>query len=117
MPSTTAMTHRATIERDSNRGTASDAYGHDAAPSWSTLRSEVNCRYWFEEGSTRTQVGEAVALTMRKLMVPTDTVVHEDDRILSVKDRRGRIIADGPMKIDSIGRRADHLLLMLTDVR
>lgn len=112
------MTHRCSIERDVNHGGAGeDPYGNDDVPSWTDVTANVHCRFWHEGTRTDFSGNDQVEIETRKLVVPVDTVVDEDDRITEVRDRRGRLLAAGPMRIDGIGRRIDHLVLTMVNVR
>lgn len=113
------MTHRCMIERDSTHGgVGEDPYGNDAVPAWTdTTLTEVHCRFWHENTRTVFTGSEQLEVERRKLVVPVDTDVTEDDRIAEVRDRRGRLLAAGPMRIDSIGHRRDHLVLVMVQVR
>jgi len=111
------MTHRCTIERDGTRGTGTDPYGNDPAPSWATHLSGLVCRFWFDSGSTVIDGDKAVEVTKRMLIVPAGTDVTEDDRVVSVTDRLGEVLADGPMRIDSVGHRQGHIVLTMVDER
>lgn len=113
------MTHRATVERDSNLGAESTSWGSDPTPSWTTNLSDQPCYFWFEETRSNTAVSDEtlVALTRRKVIFPAGTDVKETDRVLTIEDRLGNEIADGPMRIDSVGRRRGHIVCVLVEDR
>ena len=112
------MTHRCTIERDTKHGgVGEDPYGNDDVPVWTDLATDVRCRFWHESTGTTFGGNEQVEMETRKLVVPLDTVVDEDDRISDIRDRRGRLLAAGPMRVDGIGRRLDHYVLTMVEIR
>lgn len=111
------MVHRCTVQRDASVGAGGDPWGNDQAPAWSDHLVDLPCRFWFEEGRTIKDGDQQIELTKRKLVVPDFTDITEDDRVFNVRDRRGRELADGPMRVDSVGRRDGHLVAWLVDVR
>lgn len=111
------MTHRCDIQRDSSAGLGTDPYGNDPTPAWGAHLTDLPCRFWFEEGKTVIDGDKATELTIRMMIVPAGTDVTEDDRVLNVTDRLGASLADGPMRIDSVGHRQGHLVLRMVDVR
>lgn len=112
-----SMRHRCTIQRDANHGGGTDPYGGDAAASWAALHTSLACRYWFSAARTVIDGKLQTEIKTRMMLVPTGTDVTEDDRVLSVTDRLGNEIADGPMRIDSVGRREGHIVLTMVEVR
>lgn len=117
MSARNAMTHRCDVQRDASRGDGGNDWGGDPAPDWQTHLDELHCRFWFESGQTIYDGTKAVELTTRKLIVPWGTDITEDDRIVSVRDRRNRELADGPMRVDTVGNRDGHLVLSLVEDR
>jgi hypothetical protein len=112
-----AMTHRCTVQRNSSLGGGTDPWGNDAASDWDPHLAGLSCRFWFAGGQTIYDGQKQVELTTRMLLVPEGTDITEDDRIVSVLDRRGRELADGPMRVDALGRRDGHLVATLVDDR
>lgn len=141
MTARNAMTHRCTIQRDASHDARPavwtpdspiltpdgpvvgvdprDEWGGDAAPQWDAIPTEttVPCRYWYDD-SVSIQDGEKrILAATRYLQLPIDTDVTDDDRILVVTDRRGRVLAQGPMRIDSLGaHERDHLVAKLVAI-
>jgi hypothetical protein len=122
MSARSAMTHRATIERltHSSPGATEDEWGHAAAPEgegdWEELEAAVPCRVWYSSEREVTDGDKTAAIEDRRAIMPLGTDVTEGDRILSVTDRRGNELFAGPIRIESVGRRIDHLALMLEAV-
>ena len=114
-----SMTHRATVERDANYGGLANNWGDDSVPDWQTHLASQPCHFWFEERFSGPSVdaSRSVTLTRRRMIVPESTDITENDRVLIIKDRQGDTIADGPMRIDSIGRRQGHLTITLIEDR
>lgn len=117
MTARNSMTHRCQIDRNAALEGAPDPYGSPATPQWALLTTGVPCRWWFEGTRTVLDGGSQKEVSRRKLIVPLETDVTEDDRVAWVHDQRGRELADGPMRIDSVGRRADHKVLTMVEVQ
>lgn len=117
MSARNAMVHRCNVERDASLDTQTSPWGGDPPPDWDLHLTDLHCRFWFDSGQTKYDGQKQVEITTRKLVVPLGTDITEDDRIVSVRDRRGRVVADGPMRIDSVGDREDHRVLRVVDVR
>lgn len=122
MTARNSMIHRCNVERDGSLGLHEDPWGGDDVPEWTTHLTDLSCRFWWQEavgitGSTIKDSEKLIEMTRRILIVPEGTDIHEDDRVVSVRDRRDRELADGPMRIDAVGRRDGHLVCRLVDVR
>lgn len=102
--------------RLSSRASA-DNWGDDVAAALVVVLDEVPCHFWFEKVERYVIDGRRVDITRRKLVVPLDTVVDEQATVVSVRDAENNEIADGPMKVVAVGRRRDHLVLDLEDIR
>jgi hypothetical protein len=119
MTARNAMTHRCTIQRDaSHSGTVRDEWGGDQPPEWAATTTEtVSCRYWYAESATIMDGQRNIITTARMLLLPIDTDVTDDDRIGDITDRRGRVLVEGPMRIDSLGaHERDHLIAKLVRI-
>ena len=113
------MTHRALVQRDANFGGLANNWGDDSVPDWQTHIAALECKFWFEERFSGPAVdgNRSATLTRRKMIVPKGTDITENDRILNVEDRLGNEIADGPMRIDTVGYRKGHIALTLIEDR
>lgn len=107
------MVHRCTVER-ATAGT--DAWGNPAIPAWATHLPALPCRAWYSAGREVTDAGKTAVVEDRRMIVPRDTDVREDDRVAAVTNRKGEMLFPGPMRIESVGRRRDHLDLHLQAV-
>lgn len=120
MSARSQMIHRASIERDTQVG--SDTWGNPDASTWTAHLSDVPCRVWYESereviGGTSTGKGDKTAvIENRKMIVPLGTDVTESDRITAVDDRKGVELFNGPARIESVGRRRNHLVLSIEEV-
>lgn len=107
---------RCTVER----ATATTDAGGGQTLTWATYLSGVRCRAWFdarrESAREAVQGSKLTVLEDRRLIVPAGTDVREGDRIASVTDRLGATLYAGPMAIESVGRRRDHLILYVREV-
>jgi len=43
--------------------------------------------------------------------MPKGTDIHEGDRLISITNRLGVVIFDGPLIVDAVGERVNHLQL------
>lgn len=113
-----ALTHRATIERDVNAFGEADAYGNPLAPSWQTHLEELPCRAWAAgsvQGGGGREIADArktVVVLDRRMVVPLGTDVTEADRVAEVTER-GTVVLAGPMAIEAVLHRPDHIELVL----
>lgn len=115
------MHMRAHVQRDANVGQGGGTWGQDSPPVWQDHILALPCRFWFDDTARNTQTvkdgDKDVVMSGRKLIVPEGTDIREDDRVVSIVDRLNRELADGPMRIDTVGRRKGHLILQLVDIR
>jgi hypothetical protein len=113
MSARSTMTHRTTIERD--QAGADSSWGGTATPDWQPLLTGQPCRLWFKAGRQVVDGAKTAAIEDFRLLLPVDVDVTTRDRVGSVTDRLGRVIMEGPMLIDTVGRRRDHLAVMLKE--
>lgn len=109
------MTMRCTIQRNAG---ATDDWG-GTTPDWQTHLADVPCYAYIQgRAAGREQVTEdrAVFLEDRRVLMPLDTDVTVAHRILQITDRQGQVLYDGPMTIDAVTRRRDHLQLAVEDI-
>lgn len=120
MTARNAMYHRCTIERDaSHSGPTPDDWGNDQPAVWQDVATQtsISCRFWYDDSATIMDGERRILTTSRMLLLPIDTDVTDDDRIGDITDRRGRVLAKGPMRIDSIGpHERDHLVAKLVEI-
>lgn len=109
------MTMLADVEWVSNSSTTDD-FGLPAEPSWETTASDVPCYAWSETKRDIQDGGKHVIQEDLKAMIPRGQPIQDEWRLTSVTDRLGVEIFDGPLLIESITVREDHLLLMLRKV-
>lgn len=105
------MRQRATVERQMQ--TQRDDFGGRGTPDWRTHITELPCHLWQKSGREVADGQKVVAVDDRRMIVPLGTDVTTKDRIALVTDRLGTELFEGPMRIESVARRADHLELML----
>lgn len=111
------MIHRCDIQRDSGL-TGSDTWGNPTVPDWVTVLTDIACYFWYpiSHGSESIVDGaRQIQLTTPMLVLPLGTPVGDDDRILIIRDRRGRELQAGPLRITEIGNREDHMELKLAE--
>lgn len=114
MSSRSRMTQRALVERYTPG--ASDDSGNPTSGAWATHLAALAC--WLYGSTEKEAVTEekTAVITDLRLMVPLSADVTEQDRIASVKDRRGTVIEAGLLHIDTVLRKRTHLQLSLTRV-
>lgn len=99
------MTQRCTIQRNA---AATDEWGSPGAPGWVDHLTDVPCYAWVNSG--REVLGnEVVVVTELHVYLPSGTDVTEADQIVSITDRRARLIHPGPMNIKSVDPYPGHL--------
>lgn len=108
------MDQRVTIERD--MVAIQDDWGQPGESNWRTHLMDLPCRLWYSAGREVIDGTKTAAIEDRRVIVPKETDVNVSDRIAKVTDRQGTLIYGGPMRIESVGRRQDHLELMLEAV-
>lgn len=109
------MIHRCDIQRDTGLA-QQDEWGGPTSPDWHTILPGTSCYFWYLPASGSRSIidgARQVQLTVPMLVLPLGTPITDDDRLLSIKDRRGRLIQDGPLFITEIGAREDCLELKL----
>jgi hypothetical protein len=111
------MRERATIQRDASQAAESGRRGQKPEPDWQDHLTAVPCHVWFNAGREIVGTDNAV-VEDRRMLVPKGTDVTESDRVSAVTDRRGNALEgfDGPMRIETVGARADHLVVYLEAV-
>lgn len=113
------MTHRCTIQRDAKHATNLDEWGNDEPPVWgdAVTQTGISCRYWYDDAATIMDGEKRIMSAARYVLLPIDTDVTEDDRVSTITDRRGRVLVEGPLRIDSLGaHELDHLVAKLVTV-
>lgn len=120
MTARNAMVHRCTIQRNASDDTGlRDEWGGDEPAAWSDgTVANVSCFYTYEDSTTTMDGEKNVFTTRRMLLLPFGTDVTQDDRVSDITDRRGRVLADGPMRIDQLGvHGTDHLVAQLVRIK
>lgn len=108
-----ALRHRCTFERD---GAAADAWGNPGSPVWAEHLADVPCRVIVDAGREPVDSDRTVVVVDMRLLVPLSTDVTEDDRVSEILER-GSAYTDGPLGIEAVLRRRDHLELLLRRLR
>lgn len=108
------MRQRATVERQMQ--TTRNDWGGKGAPDWREHIKDLPCRIWQTSGMEVTDGDKTVAVDTRRMIVPLGTDVTTLDRISTVTDRLGDELYAGPMRIESLARKADHIELLLEAV-
>ena len=106
----------ATVER--NVVGAEPAPGYQPASSWQTVGT-IPCRFPVPiAGSVLgTMTSAELDFVKRRygLLVALDADIREGDRVLSITDKTGRVLA-GPLRVDALSLRSTHALVMLESV-
>ena len=93
-----------------------DPFGGKGAPDWRSHVDNLPCFIWQTAGREVTDGEKVVTVDDRRMIVPLGTDVVATDRIASVTDRQGTELYAGPMRIESVARRSDHLELLIEAV-
>lgn len=102
------MFHRTTLERVTR--TADTGGGYTDA--WSNTVVDSPCRAWFSDTVEQVVGNRPTVLDRRAVLVPLGIDVREGDRLQSVRNRKGTVLFDGPLVVDSVAERTDHLQLL-----
>lgn len=116
MSARTTMIHRCDIQRDPQIH-VSDTWGSSSDPGWVSHLVNVSCWYWYDRSWSIVDGTRQLQMSQPKLLLPIGLDVNDDDRIVSVYDRRGRQIKSGPMRIIDLGTREDHMVLTLAGIQ
>jgi Phage head-tail joining protein len=108
MSTRSIMTQRAAIERNTPVSDGGGGYND----SWAEIASAVPCRAWAPSARTVVFSDRPGVQDTRIVLMTKDTDVHEGDRLTSINDRKDNQVFDGPLIVDSIITRADHLSLI-----
>jgi hypothetical protein len=107
MRAVSIMKHRTVIERVIRSSDTGGGFNK----LWSSIATDIRCFAWYVSGvMVSTSTGTKVVDT-RMVMVPLATDIHEGDRLKSVTSKNGQVLFDGPLMVDAVGERPDHLLL------
>jgi hypothetical protein len=110
MPARTLMTQRASTERGADVSDGGGGYAEVYTP----LLTDVPCR-WAPISNAETLFSSQMGTNPTgRLFMPLGMDVSETDRIVAVTDRRGRPLAYGPLRVEAVIRRQDHLELYCT---
>lgn len=101
------MLHRATIER----ATSTSDTGGGYTKAWSTVETDVPCRAWSVSATEVVASGRPESINTRLVIVPRNTDVKVGDRLGSITDRQNRLLFTGPLMVDAINEKPDHLQL------
>lgn len=109
------MRHRAVVLRDVNAGV--DTFGHPLPPEWLQISDPVPCYAWSRSSREAVDDRRTAIVQDVRVMLPDSADVTASDRIENVTDRLGRVLHDGPFRIDAIERRAgQHKTCMVTRI-
>lgn len=101
------MAHRCVVERDMAVG--QDDWGDAPEPDWQVHLDDQPCFVWYERGLEVHDGRKTASIDNCRAIVPIGTDLANEDRLVRVNDRRGREVVSGPLRVESIGRRRDHL--------
>lgn len=107
------MIHRTSIQRDTNEDT--DPRGNPGIPTWTDVADNVPCRVWYNRGRSVEDGKKTVRIKIREVLFPLNTDVTERDQLTDVTDRRGKTLFSGPVQIEAVGHRRDHLAAWVED--
>lgn len=111
------LRHLCTIQRDANADDGVDDYGNPYSADWQPHLEAIPCRAWTNAAREPIDDETSVVLEDRRLTISLGTDVAETDRVLSVTDKAGNEIFDGPMDIEGVLRFTDHIELVLERIR
>ena len=105
------MTHRCTVQRDTQIGV--DAYGHPQMPTWDVQHADLACYYWISEEHEIRDGMKIATGTKHQMLVPYGTDIIGADRITAIRDRLGAVLESGVLLVRTVKRQAGYLALEL----
>lgn len=102
------------IERNTASGL--DPYGQTIPPLWTAMSELIPCFVYARAKRQIVQNEGTVIIENIRAMFPKGADVRQGDRIASLSDRLGVIVWQGPMMVDTILPRPDHLEALLRRV-
>lgn len=106
------MTMRVTLKRNAQQG--QDPYGQPGPPK-PEIVGIFPCRAWSGSGRLVVTAERMFSLEGPAMIVPLDVDVRVGDQVVQVVDRRDRQVF-GPMGVDAVMRRKDHLAAILRKI-
>lgn len=107
-----AMKHRATIER--RQDGVDDAHGHTTTTGYATHLSDLPCYAWFKNGRLVRDGDKVTRDAGWQMLVPRDTDIDPlTDRVASVQTKTGLPVVSAPVRIEEVGRRFDHMVVIM----
>jgi hypothetical protein len=95
-----------------------DSYGHPLPEKLQTVSRGVPCFAWYQTEVAERQNNESYAAIGRvRLIMPLVTSIAESDVLDGVSDRRGRVVVDARLRVESVARRPDHVAVVAREVR
>jgi len=101
------MTYRTSVERVTR---TSDG-GGGFTDTWNVVVSNLPCYAWYVAGVEIAAAYGIEVIDTRVVLVPLATDVHAGDRFSSVNDRKGTVLFGGPLMVDNVGERIDHMMV------
>lgn len=110
-----SMIHRADLQIDANAGQTDD-YNNPLPENWQA-HATVACRVYSKMRKEVIDEDKTALIETIRGLFPLTADVSEAYRISNVKDRLGNVLFAGPLSIDTIVRRKDHLESMLERIQ
>lgn len=107
MGARSGMTHRVSILRDEQEETT--AWNQMGDPDWQAAYEDVACRAYYAPGREITDGAKNANVDRVVVLFPPGTDILPTDRLGDITDRLGKILYPGPHRVESVGRRADHV--------
>lgn len=107
------MKYRTSVERS----TSVSDNGGGFNTSWASI-ADIPCYAWFVNTQEVTGAGERPGVIENVVVfVPKNTDIQNGDRLTDVTDRKGGVIFDGPLQVDSAGKRLDYAVIITRQVK
>jgi len=108
------MTMRAVVERPIVEGV--DAYGQPLPEKLEVVDRCLPCYAWVAIERTERQDNDSYAsIGAVRIIAARDSGISENYVISEITDRRGRVVFAGNLRVQSVARRPDHLVLVARD--
>lgn len=106
MKAVIVMNQRAVVERSSSTSDTGGGFTKE----WTTVNT-IRCRVWSVSAIEIIASGRPESINTRIVLTPRNADVKVGDRLVSITDRKGTVLFSGPLMVNAINEKPDHLQL------
>ncbi len=104
----TAFKHRAVLQTDDNEG-SKDAFGHPKQPDWLKEPVRVPCFAWSTQKRHVADGDKIVVVEDVRAKFSVNASISIGQRILKIEKKNQTLLIDGPLKIETIQHKHNHI--------